>query len=190
MPIAISAPKPNDAKEAAGLIAAAIAPAVHTSASLVNAGVAKIEAESPDHAMSADETLGGGTKAVTKPVTVAEEVAYEKAKTTLMKPKGVTIKEKQAKAVVVVKHADGTSEEAAEAIGKPVHFIDAACSVEAGASYRMGMPNFSSAEVTVKITIPCAHAEIDETYKFAMGWVDERLSARVADMAAAKDAQK
>lgn len=58
-----------------------------------------------------------------------------------------------------------------EAGGKPW------CTVGYAAGYTHNLGNYQSARIDVWVTIPCPHNEINEIYKEAEAWVDERMSA-------------
>jgi hypothetical protein len=50
------------------------------------------------------------------------------------------------------------------------------CTVGVEASYTHNLGNYQSARIGVSLTVPCTHGEINEIYKFAQAWVDERMS--------------
>lgn len=92
----------------------------------------------------------------------------------------------QAKAIVEVTHPDGTVEHAEEAVGKPKHFTQPNCTVGFGAKYRKNMGNYESAEVSVFLSVPAAHGEINKVYDFAVSWVDERMNTALGQLDNAK----
>jgi len=51
------------------------------------------------------------------------------------------------------------------------------CTVGYAAGYTHNLGNYQSARIDVWVSIPCPHGEIDEVYKQAEAWVDERMTA-------------
>lgn len=83
---------------------------------------------------------------------------------------------KQGKADVSVKHPDGSETTAVEMIGKPKLFNGPVCEIGVSAGRTINLGNYNSGRVDVSVKIPCAHAELDLVYEFALKWVDDRIS--------------
>jgi len=102
------------------------------------------------------------------------------------KKKPVSIVKKQATAKLTVKKIDGTEETVEEAVGKPQFFDSPPCTVSIGARLKIGMPNYSSAECSVSLSVPCSATEIDDVADFAGNWVDKRMADAAEKLNAAK----
>lgn len=56
------------------------------------------------------------------------------------------------------------------------------CEVGVEMSYTHNLGNYQSARVQVSLKVPCVHAEIDEVYDYAKGWVETRLEGLVEEL--------
>ena len=45
-----------------------------------------------------------------------------------------------------------------------------------------GLPNYSSAKISISITYPCLPEEINESYEKLKEWIDARLSKEIAEL--------
>lgn len=45
-----------------------------------------------------------------------------------------------------------------------------------------GLPNYSSAKISISITYPCLPEEINESYEKLKQWIDTRLSKEIAEL--------
>lgn len=68
-----------------------------------------------------------------------------------------------------------------EKVGEPKLFKNAPCNVGCSAKMTKNLGNYESVTFAVDIHIPCLHNEIDATFAFASNWVDEKMTALVAD---------
>lgn len=56
------------------------------------------------------------------------------------------------------------------------------CEVGVEMSYTHNLGNYQSARVQVSLKVPCVHAEIDDVYDYAKGWVETRLEGLVDEL--------
>lgn len=107
------------------------------------------------------------TKKATLPPKVETGVSTE------LKESGVTKEET---------HIDNDPDDVQSVMAKGVPQVDPGkpwCTVGYGTGYTHNLGNYQSARVDVWITIPCPHGEIDEVYKTAEEWVDERITKAI-----------
>lgn len=50
------------------------------------------------------------------------------------------------------------------------------CEVGLELSNTINLGNFESARISVSLKVPCDHEEINETFDFAVGWIDKRIN--------------
>jgi hypothetical protein len=98
---------------------------------------------------------------------------------------GTNIITKHPEATMEVKYPDGTTK-AAHVVGPAKHFSEPPCTVGFNAKYKKNMGNYESAEVGVFISVPCAHAEVNDVYDFAVNWVDDRMNSAMEKLGQAK----
>ena len=60
----------------------------------------------------------------------------------------------------------------------------APCVVTVEASYTHNLGDYKSCRVGVQLSIPCRHAEINDTFTYSENWVNERLSGMMKDIGA------
>lgn len=88
------------------------------------------------------------------------------------------ITKQTAKAEVSVKHKDGSVEESEVEVGEERMFIDPPCNV--GLSLGFTQPDkqnqYANTKVSVSLFVPCKHEEIEETFEFVQGWVDDKVA--------------
>lgn len=65
---------------------------------------------------------------------------------------------------------------------KPNMQGDLWCNVGFEAGYTHNLGNYQSARVSVMLTVPCPHGEIDDVYEMAQGWVNERMEKLIEDL--------
>ena len=105
------------------------------------------------------------------------------------KAKKLAVEKKQATATVEVKHPDGTTTTAEEAVGKPQFFSEPPCTVSVGAKLKLQIVKFESyAETSIHLSVPCAAGEIDEVADFDQNWVDKRMQDAAQKLEQAKQA--
>jgi hypothetical protein len=56
------------------------------------------------------------------------------------------------------------------------------CEVGVEASYTHNLGDFKSARVQVSLRVPCLHPQIDTTYAYAKGWVDDKLNVAIEEL--------
>lgn len=53
--------------------------------------------------------------------------------------------------------------------------------VECAFAYRKGLPNYSSMEFRVGISLPSPAEDVDEVFEYAKAWCDERLTKMLSE---------
>lgn len=77
--------------------------------------------------------------------------------------------------------SEDTSHEEVETPASPSP-TEQQCEVGVEMSYTHNLGNYQSARVQVSLKVPCVHAEIDEVYDYAKGWVETRLEGLVEEL--------
>lgn len=106
-----------------------------------------------------------------------------KNKTVLLKPK--------AKAETSVTHKQGgktvAEDSFSENVDPPAVEVPSNgqmpwCEVGVEMSYTKNLGNFNSARVGVSLKVPCQAPEVEDMFKFAEGWVNERMEQLVSGL--------
>jgi len=83
---------------------------------------------------------------------------------------------KQAVATSSVQKPGVAEESKVEAVGEVLKFESPPCNVGFSLGMTLNLGNYESVKVSVSLNVPCQHAEIDEIFEFAKGWVDDKLT--------------
>lgn len=93
------------------------------------------------------------------------------------------IEEKQGEARVSkqrkVGREEGKTEETTEKVGEPRMFEDPPCNVGVNMATTVNLGNYESVKLGVSLHVPCKHEEINDTFDFARGWVEEKMTELV-----------
>lgn len=65
-------------------------------------------------------------------------------------------------------------------------FVTAPANVGVDLGLTVNTGNFESARITVSVSVPCYREEIDDAYRWAKEWAEERVKTEVADVQAMK----
>lgn len=124
---------------------------------------------------------------ITQDTTTSEEKAVVKAKPKkLAKPKGTKsftgdLEVNTITGKVSIKNPDG-SETLTEIPIKEVIVAKPMVNVGMSAAHTHNLGNYSSAKISVSLFVPCAAEELEETYGFIKGWVNEKMVEVIAEI--------